>query len=430
MIIRDAVHGDIALTADQQRLLDTPEMQRLRGIKQTGTAHLVYPGCTHTRFEHSLGTAHVAGLIMDRLAVGCPEAEVERYRPVVAAAALIHDVTHVPYGHTFEDERAIFGRHDRPERFVARLAATGFGRSLGDVLRRLSLFEPVLALLSRCPADAGLPAWTAQLVSGAIDADLLDYLRRDAHCSGIHQTYDERVFSYFTIASGQLALTLTRHGIDRPDARSELMHLLRLRYFLTERLYLHHAKVAAGAMIARAVELACAYGLTPSALTDLTDEGLLALLATYPRADVAALAAAVGRRELLKRAYAVRGVRASGEADPIPQPFRDYTRPELRDATEHAIAAVLGLPPEQVIISCPARSSFKEAAVPVLTAAGLTTLDAADSPAADEIAALKRQYRELWTFYVFVPADCRQAALDECERRFALRSDYRLPGGE
>jgi hypothetical protein len=183
-------------------------------------------------------------------------------------------------------------------------------------------------------------------------------------------------------------------------------------------------------MIARAVELACSDGLAPSALTDLTDEGLLALLADHPRTDVAALATAVRRRELLKRAYVVRGVGASCETAPIPEPFLDYVRPERRDATEHAIAAALGLPPEQVIISCPARSSFKEATVPVVTAVGLTTLDAADSPAADEIAALKRQYRELWTFYVFVPADHRRAALSECERRFAWKSDYRLPGGE
>jgi hypothetical protein len=183
-------------------------------------------------------------------------------------------------------------------------------------------------------------------------------------------------------------------------------------------------------MIARAVELACADGLAPATLTDLTDEGLLARLAAHPRADVAALATAVQRRELLKRAYVVRGVGAACEAAPIPEPFHDYTRPELRDATEHTIAAALSLPPEQVIISCPTRSSFKEATVPVVTASGLTTLDAADSPAADEIAALKRQYRELWTFYVFVPADQRQAALSECERRFAWKSDYRQPGGE
>ena len=59
-ILRDPVHGDIELTSEEVRLVDTPEFQRLRGVKQLGTASLVYPGATHTRFEHSIGTLHMA----------------------------------------------------------------------------------------------------------------------------------------------------------------------------------------------------------------------------------------------------------------------------------------------------------------------------------------------------------------------------------
>src|SRR5690349_11865930 len=59
-VVRDPVHGDVYLTHEELRLLDTREMQRLRGIKQLGTAYLVFPGATHTRFEHSIGSLHMA----------------------------------------------------------------------------------------------------------------------------------------------------------------------------------------------------------------------------------------------------------------------------------------------------------------------------------------------------------------------------------
>ncbi|HEX6970859.1 MAG TPA: HD domain-containing protein, partial [Limnochordia bacterium] len=64
MLIRDPVHGDISLTTAEREILDTPALQRLRGVKQLGAAYLVYPGCVHTRFEHSLGTLAAAQRIL------------------------------------------------------------------------------------------------------------------------------------------------------------------------------------------------------------------------------------------------------------------------------------------------------------------------------------------------------------------------------
>ncbi|MAD34617.1 MAG: hypothetical protein CMJ88_12800, partial [Planctomycetes bacterium] len=64
-ILRDPVHGDIELTRDELRFVDTAEFQRLRGIKQLGSAAFVYPGAVHTRFEHSIGTMHVCDRLLD-----------------------------------------------------------------------------------------------------------------------------------------------------------------------------------------------------------------------------------------------------------------------------------------------------------------------------------------------------------------------------
>src|SRR5438552_5219526 len=112
-IIRDAVHGDMIFNREELRLIDTPQMQRLRGIKQLGASSLVYPGAVHSRFEHSLGTCWMAKRIIGAIkrnqeAAGTNSPIDEQAERVISAAALLHDITHIPYGHTFEDERRIF----------------------------------------------------------------------------------------------------------------------------------------------------------------------------------------------------------------------------------------------------------------------------------------------------------------------------------
>src|SRR5712692_9167602 len=107
MIIRDPIHGDIALSPVEEKVLDFPEVQRLRGIKQLGTASLVYPGCVHTRFDHSLGVNALAKRIIESLRHSGARIAAETEQ-AIGVAALLHDVTHVPFGHTLEDERRLF----------------------------------------------------------------------------------------------------------------------------------------------------------------------------------------------------------------------------------------------------------------------------------------------------------------------------------
>src|SRR5260221_10811721 len=111
MLIRDPIHGDIALSPLEERVLDFPEMQRLRGIKQLGTASLVYPGCAHTRFDHSLGANALAKRIVAAIRESGTAIEPDLAQ-LIGVTALLHDVTHVPFGHTLEDERRLFPRHD------------------------------------------------------------------------------------------------------------------------------------------------------------------------------------------------------------------------------------------------------------------------------------------------------------------------------
>jgi len=151
MLIRDPIHGDISLGRLEAAVLDCAEVQRLRGIKQLGTAHFVYPGAVHTRFDHSLGACAAAHCI-----VACLRADgvdVSRdLEELVGVGALLHDVTHVPFGHTLEDERRLFPRHDKGTRLTTLLDA-----ALGAALARLGVRDAVAGLLgagARCSSAA------------------------------------------------------------------------------------------------------------------------------------------------------------------------------------------------------------------------------------------------------------------------------------
>ena len=170
-------------------------MQRLRGIKQLGSADLVYPGARHTRFEHSIGTLHVAQQMIDainraaersprdNLAVGAEETR------VIRVAALVHDVTHIPFGHHVEDQAGLLHRHDSPQRFEHML---GDGTGLGRTLRELGVARDVLAVL--LPEDDGsrVPPYWRQINSDTICSDILDYLARDAYFTGLELGVDPR----------------------------------------------------------------------------------------------------------------------------------------------------------------------------------------------------------------------------------------------
>ena len=405
IVLRDPVHGDIDLAPAERGLLDSPEVQRLRGIRQLGPAYLVYPGALHTRFDHGLGALRMAQAILESLGRQGMRLS-EEDRSAVRLAALLHDVSHIPFGHTFEDERTLFGRHDRPERLRLFLERG----ELGERLARHPQGNLVKALLTGETRD-----WRRDVVAGTLDADLLDYLRRDAYFCGLPKTYDERILRSFTVTGGRLGLRLYQGGIEREDVRTEAVEVLRLRYFLTERVYYHHAKLAAGAMVAKAVELAVEReGLTEIDLYPLDDAGLLRRLLEGPRVRgsergpnpaVRDLAEAFLRRVLVKRSYVLTHgqVGDAGQADLVRR-FRDR---EGRRALEAELAREAGVEARWVIVHCPPAMPLKEASMPVEGARGLLTLDASGSGSDLELASLKALYEGLWKFTVFGPASVR-----------------------
>ena len=293
-LIRDAVHGDIEMNSLEVELMDTPEFQRLRGIKQLGTAYLVFPSAVHTRFEHSLGTSWMAHRILAavRRSAGV-SADEER---LIRAASLLHDITHIPFGHTLEDERRVLPRHDKDEQRVAYfLRDSGIGR----ILEREGLQDAVIKTLQ--PAAN----FRSDIAGGTVSADLLDYLRRDTYFCGLSQYYDARLFESFILDNSRLVINLEKHGVLRHDALSELVNLLRIRYTLSERVYFHHTKIASGAMISKAVELALREGLTAEELRVLKDETLIWILRERysTNSTVAHLLSRLESRQLYRACY-------------------------------------------------------------------------------------------------------------------------------
>ncbi len=398
-VIRDAIWGDIEVGDAALALIDTPEMQRLRGIKQLGTASLVYPSAVHTRFEHSLGTMHVAERILAR--AGLKGALPRRLREATALAALLHDVTHIPFGHTFEDERRLFPRHDTPARTLAFLRRGALARALD----RTGLRDEVEATLAGTPPAPLM----ADVACGTVGADLLDYLARDAYFCGLAIRYDARLFRTFARSpEGRLALAIEKAGLVRSDALSEALNLLWLRYALSERVYYHHAKVAAGAMVSKAVEIALAAGLRERDLWDLRDEGLFEYLrARFPRSrPLAALLGRLAARRLYKRAYVL--TRDVGESAQRALADRYHYDRAAREAAERALARAIGARPEDVIVYCPSPDmALKEADVPLLVGGETVSLTDLDLP---EVQLLRAKHRALWRFYVFVAEERRAAA--------------------
>jgi hypothetical protein len=441
ILVRDAVHGDLTFTAEEVRVMDTPEIQRLRGIKQLGTAYLVYPTALHTRFDHSLGTVYVTGQLIEAVNAN-PETE-RRIAPeeerVLRIAALLHDVTHVPFGHTFEDERRLFPRHDEGSRLDHFL--NGPDSALANVLDDIGAREAVYSLLSpksevQGPKSTNQPTldlgpWAFDLISGTVCADLLDYIRRDLFFTGFRSTYDDRVFRSFLIREDRLALNLTKRGVLRNDALSEAMNLLRLRYALTERVYYHHAKAASGAMISKAVE--CAEGLAEADLLPLTDFELWGVLERdYGSPITRRIVARLRSRQLYKRVYllTMEVVRARRMQRDLVQAY--HLSAETRSRVERELAEECGLSEGSVLIYCPSdRMALKEAAVTVsLPGEPAIALNdsRADHPAVKELEAMSDRYLGLWRFTVLLDPDCmdRAAAVEAaCERRFGERNELR-----
>ena len=306
---RDPLYGDIRLTSDEIRAIDTREMQRLRGYRQLGLTSLVFEGGCHSRLLHSVGCVHRVEQILTTI----EQVEGIRidtdFRLAARLFALIHDVTHIPIGHTLEDEYSFFGHHDRNDRRVQRLVLDGTGSELGRLLAGSEVgrevrkhFDPDSTVHRRSDI--------AELVSGPVGADVLDYVDRDSLFLGLDHRVDSAILRQlrFEPYGGQsdqdrhlVSLAHGAYGI-RSDRQYALESLYEQRYALFLKAYTHKTKLKASALLAKALAICVLEGRRPAISEEeierlTSDEQLFARIAGSKRERAARLIERLERRE-------------------------------------------------------------------------------------------------------------------------------------
>lgn len=268
--IRDPIHGTIRLSPAELALVDHPAFQRLRLIKQLGFAELAFPGATHSRYLHGLGTLHVASQMFESLTrdLHLADPDRSRLRAILRLSALFHDLGHAPLSHTTECfmppvsalELGMWqiGSADRQASHEDYTLKILLDSSLRDAIKQrfgdLGISAETLAcvLSGRAPTPALAASfqidgrdWLTllrQTVSSELDADRMDYLLRDSYFAGVpYGRYDhEWLIDHLVPVERDAQLCL---GVDARAAFSFEDYLLsRLHMFLS--VYLHHRSIA------------------------------------------------------------------------------------------------------------------------------------------------------------------------------------------
>jgi uncharacterized protein len=327
--IFDPVHGPVSLDGGALALLATPEFQRLWGIRQTGLAHLVFPGANHTRLEHSLGTFWAASEMAERLGLEAEAAE------RVRVGGLLHDLGHAPFSHTLDAPlHEVTGfRHERLSRRRVEGTDPDWPADKQEVpatLERFGLVPREVADLidPRRPSPrAPLPG---SILHGAIDADRLDYLQRDAHYTGVAHGAIDAVRLLDTLRARNGRIVFAEKG------RSAVEGFAVGRALMYSSVYYHKTVRAAEMMAQAAVERSPGYPADARELFRLTDGELLARF-HGARGPSGELVERLLERRLYKRVLALPTVPAADR--------RRWTRwtehPAERRALEDGIADAL-----------------------------------------------------------------------------------------
>ena len=268
--ITDPIHDFIRLNKTEHQIIDTPVFQRLRRIKQLSGAHLTYPGAQHTRFEHSLGVLHIASMAASSLnSKGLMSTDnIENIR----LAALLHDIGHGPFSHLFEE---VLQRKKQSHEEIGKQII--LKSEIGDIISKSGYDKKLIHNLA---VGQSKMQYLNEIVSGALSADMMDYLLRDGYFTGAeHAKIDHhRLTHSLDVYKNKLALDSSAL------VNFETMMISRFQMF--KAVYFHKTVRAGEVMLLEAMSLAGnELGLSSLKMDEyvkLTDEVILDKLMTLP----------------------------------------------------------------------------------------------------------------------------------------------------
>jgi HD superfamily phosphohydrolase len=347
-VIRDPLWNNIQIDGRALGVIDSAPFQRLRYVRQLGHAFLVYPGATHTRFEHALGAYHLAGRTIGMLQErGELEGVPQEQLTLVRLAALLHDVGHYPFSHALEEA----GLPSHESLAVQRFKHPELRRALGAY--GIPSVEDALADLITGTSDLPLQG----LVAGSLDLDKIEYLTRDARMCGV---------PYGTVDVDRLIHSITLVG-SSPEERSVGVHekglsalesLLFAKYQMYRNVYWHHAIRSATVMFKRLIRSAIGNGhLDAGWIAGSTDESLMEAVRELPDTD---LPRRLRRRQLFKRAFDLPAAEVPGNGGGW-----IANNPDLLERVENQLAAELGVPAGSVLLDYPAKPAMLAVNLPL-----------------------------------------------------------------
>jgi len=269
--IIDPIHDFIRAYGTEITIIDNPIFQRLRRIRQLSGAHLVYPGAQHTRFEHSLGVMHIAGqagqVLQEKGIVNSNDIE------NIRLAALLHDIGHGPFAHIFEEvlQRKNKASHEEIGRDLI------LKTEIGDDISKSGFDKKLITKLAF--GDSKFQ-FMNEIISGALSADMMDYLLRDGYFTGAeHAKIDhKRITQSLDVYQKKLAL--------EKSALYSFESMMHSRYQMFKAVYFHKTVRAAEVMLLESIRLAYdELGLSNLSWNDyvcLTDDYVLEKLVSLP----------------------------------------------------------------------------------------------------------------------------------------------------
>lgn len=339
-MVKDPVHGYIHVSELERELMDTLPLQRLRRVKQLVFADYVYPGANHTRFEHSLGVMHLAGVLGRSLPEEMNKEEVQMAR----IAGLFHDLGHGPFSHTFEQVlvKRLNKTHEDLTSWIVR------GTELKDILTDNGCDPDVVAELAVGRAASVAP-FINQMISSAVDVDKMDFLMRDTHHTGAQYGNIDmyRLIYTMEVFDGNLVVN--------SSALPALEAFLIARVESFRAIYYHKTARAAQIMLVKAMEAAedevglCAFK-TPQEYIEVDDYTAWSMLKRCSKSK--GIIQDLERRKLLKCAYE-REVQAEDKSV-----SSLFGLENVRAQVEEELATMAGIPVGEVFIDTPSLPSI------------------------------------------------------------------------